>query len=137
MTEDCIFCKIIKGEIPSTKIYEDDKVLAFLDINPISQGHTVVIPKLHAKNLFDFPDESFDYFFKRLKEIAVMIKKNLKADGMNILQNNERAAGQVVDHIHFHIIPRWHGDGLFKSVFKKKIDITTEELKTTAKRIKS
>jgi histidine triad (HIT) family protein len=110
MSENCLFCKIIKGEIPSAKVYEDKDVIAFLDIFPFSKGHTVVIPVKHYETFFDFPDDQMGYFFTVLKNLASQIKKNLNADGINIAQNNFRAAGQIVFHMHYHIIPRWEND---------------------------
>ncbi|KAH8701687.1 HIT domain protein [Talaromyces proteolyticus] len=98
----CIFCKIIKGDIPSLKIFENDKVFAFLDIQPLSRGHALVIPKYHGAKLTDIPDDS-------LTEILPVAKKIASATGAvdyNILQNNGRPAHQVVDHVHFHVIPK-------------------------------
>ncbi|KAJ5637823.1 hypothetical protein N7490_007702 [Penicillium lividum] len=98
----CIFCKIIKGDIPSFKLFESDKVFAFLDIQPLSRGHALVIPKYHGAKLTDIPDED-------LLEILPVAKKIAKASGatdFNILQNNGRIAHQVVDHVHFHMIPK-------------------------------
>ncbi len=109
--EDCLFCKIIKGEIPSSKVYEDGDIIAFLDIFPFTKGHTVVVPLEHYSNLLEFPDEKMEKYFSTLKRLANQIMNNLKADGINIVQNNFPAAGQVVDHLHFHIIPRWSDDG--------------------------
>jgi diadenosine tetraphosphate (Ap4A) HIT family hydrolase len=98
----CIFCKIVKGDIPSLKLFESDKVLAFLDINPLSRGHALVIPKHHGEKLTDIPDDS-------LSEILPVVKKLVKATGAenyNVLQNNGRIAHQEVDHVHFHMIPK-------------------------------
>ncbi|EFQ30499.1 HIT domain-containing protein [Colletotrichum graminicola M1.001] len=98
----CIFCKIIKGEIPCFKLFESDKTLAFLDINPLSRGHALVIPKYHGAKLSDIPDD-------HLGEILPVVKKLIAATGAtdyNILQNNGRIAHQLVDHVHFHMIPK-------------------------------
>ncbi|KAK3689788.1 HIT-like domain-containing protein [Podospora appendiculata] len=98
----CIFCKIIKGDIPCFKLYESDKTLAFLDINPLSRGHALVIPKFHGEKLADIPDDN-------LSEILPVVKKLVAATGAteyNILQNNGRGAHQEVDHVHFHMIPK-------------------------------
>lgn len=121
MVEECLFCRIIKGDIPSARLYEDVDVLAFLDIFPISKGHTVVIPIKHYSNFFDFPDDSMDKYFTVLKKLAIQIKTNLEADGINIIQNNLPAAGQLVNHMHFHIIPRWKDDK------KLQIKLTREQ----------
>ncbi len=110
--DNCIFCKIIKGEIPCTKIHEDENTLAFLDINPINKGHTLIIPKSHHQNLYEIPDILLGEIMSKTKGIAKTVKKVLGADGINIGQNNETAAGQVVFHYHVHIIPRFDNDGL-------------------------
>lgn len=104
--KDCIFCKIINREIPSKIIFENDLNLAFLDIFPISRGHTIVVPKNHYNNLENIPVDKLSELFKSVKEIATKIHKKLKIDGYNILQNNYKAAGQDINHIHVHIIPR-------------------------------
>jgi histidine triad (HIT) family protein len=108
--QECLFCKIIKGEIPSQKIYEDEHVFAFLDINPAAEGHALVAPKKHAENIFDIDVDSFNKTADVTKKLAGVIKEKLNPDGINILQNNGRHAGQVVDHLHFHIIPRYPED---------------------------
>ena len=110
--ENCIFCKIIAGEIPCTKVYEDDVSFAFLDINPINLGHTLLIPKDHHENLHEIPENLLSRLMPPLKKLANAIKESVRADGINIGQNNGSAAGQVVYHYHVHIIPRFSGDGL-------------------------
>jgi histidine triad (HIT) family protein len=110
MSDDCLFCKIVKGEIPSTKVYEDKDVVAFLDIFPFTKGHTIVVPVEHHETFFDFPDDKINNYFTTLKKLADRIRTNLNADGLNIVQNNFRAAGQIVFHMHYHIIPRWVDD---------------------------
>ncbi len=110
--QDCIFCKIAKGEIPCDKIYENDKVLAFLDIAPVNKGHTLVIPKEHHKDLLEMPEHLLAEVAKAAKLIGKAIKESLNADGINIGQNNGKVAGQVVMHFHLHIIPRFDNDGL-------------------------
>ncbi|OHA28576.1 MAG: hypothetical protein A3C08_02380 [Candidatus Taylorbacteria bacterium RIFCSPHIGHO2_02_FULL_47_18] len=108
---DCVFCKIIaKGEIPSTEVYEDDAVYAFLDINQSSIGHTLVVPKKHYENLFDIPDAELGILGARVKKVARAVRDAMKADGINISMNNGRAAGQIVFHAHLHIIPRFNDD---------------------------
>ena len=104
---DCIFCKIAAGEIPSFKVYEDDFVLAYLDINPFTKGHTLVIPKAHSEGLVDTSDETLAAVIARVKKVAAHLKAALPCDGFNILQNNGEAAGQTVKHLHFHIVPRY------------------------------
>ena len=110
--EKCIFCEIAAGRIPSFKVYEDDVALAYLDINPFSHGHTLVIPKVHAEGLLDAGDEMLAAMIARVKKVAAHLKEALPCDGFNILQNNGAAAGQTVKHLHFHIIPRMNGEEL-------------------------
>ncbi|MDO8553122.1 MAG: HIT family protein [bacterium] len=111
MSAECIFCKIVKGEIPSFKIYEDDATFAFLDIRPVNRGHTLVVPKNHSRNIFDSAVEDWLAVTKTVRKLAPVIEKAVKADGININMNNREHAGQVVDHLHVHIIPRFKGDG--------------------------
>ena len=112
--KDCIFCKIIEREIHSQIIFENELDIAFLDISPISDGHTIVIPKKHYSNLEDIPDYELTELFKVVKKLAKIIHKKLKIDGYNILQNNFTAAGQVIKHFHVHIIPRNFDDERFR-----------------------
>lgn len=112
-TEKCIFCKIVDGSIPAEKIYEDDNVVAFLDIAPISDGHTLVITKRHFDKFHECPGELASKIFSKLGMIAQAVCDTIESDGYNVLCNNGRAAGQLVEHIHFHIIPRNEGDGIF------------------------
>ena len=111
MTE-CIFCKIVKGEIPSTKIFETDTVLVFLDIFPVNKGHCLVIPKSHHEIFTDIPDTLLSDMMKSAKKAAGSIMRSLDADGYNLMMNNHAPAGQVVMHAHIHIVPRFKGDGL-------------------------
>ena len=105
--DNCIFCKIISGEIPSSKVYEDDKVLAFLDISQATKGHTLVIPKEHVRNILEMSAETAETVFSRVPKIARAVQKATRAIGMNILNNNEEVAGQTVFHAHVHLIPRY------------------------------
>ncbi len=109
---NCIFCKIVHGELPSYKVYEDDSVLAFLDIRPVNAGHTLVIPKKHSMNIFDIDSKDWIAVASKVRELAIGVEKGVGADGVNIAMNNREHAGQVVDHPHVHIIPRFKGDGL-------------------------
>ncbi len=104
-SEACIFCKIAKGEIPCNKVYEDEKTLAFLDIGPVSKGHTLVIPKEHAEKIYDLSDESAAALIKGVKKVSKAIEKVFDCD-FNLLNNNGEKAGQLVNHVHIHIIPR-------------------------------
>ena len=108
--ENCIFCKIAKGEIKSQKVYEDEETLAFLDINPVNKGHVLVIPKDHYENIFDIPKDKLTKIIEVVQKIAIAIKK-MGADGVNIVSNNGKAADQHVFHLHIHVIPRYYNDG--------------------------
>ena len=111
--DDCIFCRMVAGELPFAKVFEDEVVLAFLDIGPISDGHTLVIPKQHFEKLHECPAELLGQVCLHLGKIAGAVQKAMDSDGYNLLCNNGRAAGQLVKHLHFHIIPRNTGDGVF------------------------
>ena len=112
MKNDCVFCAIAAGELPCFKVYEDDVVLAYLDINPFSKGHTLVIPKAHTAGLLDTGDDVLAAVLSRVRKVAAHLKEALPCDGFNILQNNGEAAGQTVKHLHFHIVPRLAGEPL-------------------------
>ena len=109
---NCIFCKIVNGEIPSHKVYEDEATLAFLDINPVSDGHTLVIPKKHSENIYDIREDSLQKVALTVQKVAKAVKTAFNADGVNILQANGATAGQAVFHYHVHIVPRKQGDKL-------------------------
>jgi histidine triad (HIT) family protein len=111
MEDECLFCKIVKGEIPSEEVYSDGDFLAFLDINPRNPGHTLVIPKRHYDTILEMPDNEVGNLFRIVKKIAIAVKKGTNADGISIGQSNERAAGQVIPHVHFHVIPRFLNEG--------------------------
>ncbi|PIZ95259.1 MAG: HIT family protein [Candidatus Magasanikbacteria bacterium CG_4_10_14_0_2_um_filter_33_14] len=108
---DCVFCKIVSGEIPNYTVYEDDYTLAFLDITPRAKGHTLVIPKRHALNLLDLDEDSVSKLLPAVKKVQEKIDIVLKPDGYNIGWNHGEAGGQVVPHLHIHIMPRFSGDG--------------------------
>lgn len=133
--ESCIFCKIINGEIPSTKVYEDDTVFAFLDIHPVNIGHTLVIPKEHHANLYDLPDALLEKTSIVVKKIAIAIKNGLATDGINIAMNNDGAAGQVVEHAHIHVIPRYSNDGF--QMWHGKRGYEPGETETVSEKIKA
>lgn len=136
--ENCIFCKIIDGEIPSTKVYEDEHVYAFLDISQVTKGHTLVIPKKHTTNIYDTPADVASELFARVPRIANAIKKVFKPAGMNILNNNEKAANQSVFHLHLHLIPKYQEEQGFEFNWQSKEDeYTTETLNQIASDIQS
>ena len=107
---NCIFCKIIAGEIPSRTVYEDEGYKAIMDVSPASKGHVIVLPKNHASNVFEISEEELSGAMIVAKKVAAMLKEKLGCDGVNILQNNGEAAGQTVFHLHVHVIPRYKGD---------------------------
>src|SRR5690625_3584811 len=109
---DCIFCKIIQGELPSAKVYEDEHVYAFLDISQVSKGHKLVIPKQHIRNIYDTPEDVAKELFARIPMIANAIKAAYQPIGINLINNNEKPAGQTVFHLHIHLIPKYQeGEG--------------------------
>ncbi len=108
---DCIFCRIVRGEIPSTRLLETDDVLAFLDIGPLVKGHTLVIPKAHFDPLTAVPAPLLGRLMEAVQRVAAAQVKGLGADGFNVHQSNGACAGQVVPHVHFHVVPRFAGDG--------------------------
>lgn len=121
-----IFEKIINREIPATIVYEDNDTLAFMDIAPVIKGHTLVIPKICYNSVVEAPDEVLAKLMKTAKRVAVAQIKGLEADGVNIMQNNGIAAGQAVPHIHFHVIPRFKGDGHHWNWAARKYDSPSE-----------
>lgn len=133
---DCIFCKIINGEIPSAKVYEDGDVFAFLDISQVTKGHTLVIPKAHHANVYELPEDVAGKLFAVIPKITNAVKKAYNPIGLNLLNNNGEAAGQTVFHYHLHIIPRYgKGDG-FGAVWKThNNDYTPEQLQEIAQTI--
>ena len=110
MDENCIFCKLASGEIPTATIYEDEDCRVIFDANPASKGHAILLPKTHAANLFELPDETAARCFVAAKKVAAALMEATGADGINLLQNNGTAAGQTVFHVHIHLIPRWKND---------------------------
>lgn len=133
---DCIFCKIAAGEIPSVRVYEDDRVLAFMDINPLSKGHLLIIPKAHAATIYEITEDDFLAVMSATHKLADAVKKALNPDGINLLQLNGRAANQVVPHLHMHIVPRWSGDGLTISQWDM-VAGDMENIKAVAEKIQS
>ena len=108
---DCLFCNIVSGKIPSEKIYEDEHTFAFLDIKPINPGHVLVVPKNHAQDIWDISSEDFLAVMHTVWKLASVVKESLGADGVNLMMNNGMHAGQLIDHVHVHVIPRCTGDG--------------------------
>ncbi len=108
---DCVFCKLRDGQIPSMRIFEDDKTLAVMDINPLNSGHCLVITKTHAANLFEAGLDDLQAAIASAQRVALAIRDGLKPDGLNLIQANGAAAFQSVPHFHLHLIPRWNNDG--------------------------
>ncbi|HZS32921.1 MAG TPA: HIT family protein [Methylomirabilota bacterium] len=108
---DCVFCRIRDGQIPSTRVYEDARTIAFMDINPLTEGHCLVIPRAHAVTLFDAEEGDLQAAITTARRVARAIRDALRPDGLNMLQANGAAAFQSVPHFHLHLIPRWTGDG--------------------------
>lgn len=127
---NCLFCKLAKGDIPNYTIYEDSKTLSFLDINPHSKGHTIVIPKVHAETLFDFDDELSKDLIPSIKKTMERIEHVLHPDGFNVGWNHGEVGGQVISHLHVHIMPRWEGDGggSQHSIINNPGDLSVEEI---------
>ncbi len=136
--DDCIFCKIVKGDIPCAKVFENEHVLAFLDISQVSKGHTLVIPKIHKENVYELSTEDSQEIFKVVPKIANAIKEKFSPIGLNLLSNNGEHAGQSVLHFHLHLIPRYgKGDG-FGAVWKShESDYSPEKLSEIAKKVSS
>ena len=131
--DDCIFCKIANGEIPSKTLYEDEKFRVILDLGPATKGHALILPKEHAANLYELPDETASETLVLAKKIACTMKEKLHCDGLNLIQNNGEVAGQTVMHFHLHVIPRYEND-------RQRIgwvpgEPTQEELETVRKEI--
>jgi histidine triad (HIT) family protein len=130
-----VFTRIVNGEIPAAKVYEDEQTLAFMDINPAAKGHTLVICKPEYPGLLDVPPDMVAAVMQTTQRVARAILQALQADGFNIVQNNGAAAGQVVFHYHVHIVPRWQGDGV--SPFAQKQSADPAELQELADRIRA
>lgn len=131
--EDCIFCKIANGEIPSKTLYEDDSFRVILDLGPAAKGHALILPKEHADNLFDLPEKSAADVMVLAKNMATKMRNKLRADGMNLVQNNGSVAGQTVTHFHLHLIPRYEGDG--QNISWEPKAATQDELEAVRKEI--
>ncbi|MBN1385625.1 HIT family protein [Candidatus Woesearchaeota archaeon] len=128
--KDCVFCKIIKGDMPCAKIYEDDEHFAMLDINPIAKGHALVMPKKHAETPLQMDDESHCRLQKAVMKVAKGIKEGLLCDGLNIFVNIKKAGGQEVPHVHYHIVPRFITDDQpFKAGHTEYVDMEIDKFK--------
>lgn len=108
---DCIFCKIARGEIPSKTIYKDEDFRVILDLGPAARGHALILPKTHAADLYELPEETAAAAMKLARKMALRMREKLHCDGLNLMQNNGAVAGQTISHFHLHVIPRYEGDG--------------------------
>lgn len=138
MVHECIFCQIIRKQAPANVVYEDQQVLAFLSNRPVNEGHTLVVPKKHYENIFEIPEEEVSYLFRVVKRITVAVKNATAAEGIRIVQNNGWAAGQVVFHLHVHVIPMEPNDGFVHgSAFRGHTNVMeAEELQKGAEKIR-
>jgi histidine triad (HIT) family protein len=134
MPNDCIFCQIVAGDIPSKTVYEDESVLAFLDVNPLAPGHTLVISKDHHETLGDLPEDTASDLFSVLHDLTPAIEAAVDADASNVAFNNGEVAGQEVPHVHGHIIPRFDGDGgnPIHAIAGDRPDLSDDELDAIA-----
>jgi histidine triad (HIT) family protein len=130
---NCIFCKIIKKEIPAEIVYENDDFICFLDIGPNNLGHSLLLPKAHYENIYSLPKDILEKFGGEIQKLSIAIKKAVKADGINVILNNDPAAGQIIFHSHTHIIPRFNNDG-FK--WWPKIGYKDGEIEKIGKKIR-
>lgn len=130
----CIFCRIVRKEAPASIVYEDNKVMAFLDIRPLNEGHTLVITKKHYEYIYYVPERDVAHLFKIVGKVACAVKKGVGAEGISIAQHNEKAAGQDIFHLHVHVIPRYEGQKLprfeeIQEVRREKLDAVAEKIR--------
>ena len=135
MKKDCLFCEIARGTIPSATIYEDTWFRVFLDINPASRGHALIVPREHFDNIYDLDAETAGKLFSLATLIARAMRDALNCDGMNIIQNNGAIAGQTVEHFHLHLIPRYEGDGI--RIVPPQNELSKEEMEEIRRSIKA
>ncbi len=136
--ESCVFCRIVQKKAEASIVYEDEAVMAFLDIRPLTTGHTLVIPKVHYVDIFDTPQEQISHVHRVTKQVALAVKKATGADGVSIIQQNGKAAGQDIFHIHVHVVPRFEGQKLaafneLKVVDRAKLEDAAEEIRRVLK----
>lgn len=131
--DDCIFCKIANGEIPSRTIYEDEAFRVILDLEPATKGHALILPKSHAANIYELPEGLASEVLVLAKRMATKMTEKLKCDGFNLVQNNGEVAGQTVSHFHMHLIPRYEGDG--QRIQWTKTEVSQEKLEEIKKQI--
>ncbi|NWG10243.1 HIT family protein [Candidatus Bathyarchaeota archaeon] len=132
--ESCIFCRIAEKKASASIVYEDNVAMAFLDIHPLNEGHTLVIPKRHYAFIYEVPEEEVAHLYKLVKKVALAVKKSVKPGGITIAQQNERAAGQDIFHVHVHVIPRYEGQKLPR--FEEVQEVGRARLDEVAKKLK-
>lgn len=134
---DCIFCRIINGEVPTYKVFEDDKILAFLDVNPLSRGHTLIIPKVHVARFEDLEWEDANALFRVIYELVEKVQEAVNAPASTVAINNGVESGQEIPHVHFHLIPRFKNDGggPIHAIMREKPQLTRDEMIQIAERI--
>jgi histidine triad (HIT) family protein len=132
---DCVFCKIRDGQIPSTRVYEDERTICFMDINPLNEGHCLVVTRTHAATLYDAAEADLQAAITTARRVATALRAALSPDGLNLLQANGPAAFQSVPHFHFHLIPRWTGDG--KGFDWKQVPGDRARVQATAEKIRA
>lgn len=130
---NCIFCKIANGEIPSKTLYEDEEFRVILDLAPATKGHALILPKSHFKNLYELPDETAEKVMKHAKKMATVMTEKLGCDGFNLVQNNNEVAGQTVFHFHMHLIPRYEDDN--QKIAWNPTEMTQDELEAVKNQI--
>jgi histidine triad (HIT) family protein len=135
MADDCIFCKIVSGELPAAKVDEDEHTIAFMDLNPWTRGHALVIPKHHSRNLYEAPEEDLRHAAAAAQRLALRARDALGADGVNLLNCCEPAAWQTVFHLHIHMIPRYEGDPLQLPI--RPQEATPEQLEEVAQELRA
>ena len=133
---ECVFCRIVAGELPAFKLYEDEDYLAFLDLNPVAEGHCLVVPKKHCVNLFDFDAASSSKYLEVVRLVALRVCKSVGATDFNVVNASGRAAQQSVDHLHFHVVPRVADDGI-DLWFHGRKKFSRDELETLARAVNS
>ncbi|MCX5872400.1 MAG: HIT family protein [Deltaproteobacteria bacterium] len=133
---NCIFCKIVKGDIPCVKIYEDEKTLAFMDVAPLNKGHALIIPKNHYETILQIEPEVYGWLNIIASKVAKAVQETLQPDGINVMQLNGKAANQVVPHLHIHVVPRKYKDGLTICAWEP-VPGNMDEIKSTGEAVKT